>query len=45
MGYNLGCPPSQDASHYQDDYIFSREKFEQHLYLFATITRGGRSKV
>ena len=22
--YNLACPPSQDASHHQDYYIFSR---------------------
>ncbi len=24
-GYELGCPPSQDASHHQEYYIFSRE--------------------
>ena len=23
-GLGLGCPPSQDASHHQDYYIFSR---------------------
>ncbi len=22
---HLGCPPSQDSSHHQDYYIFSRE--------------------
>ena len=38
--HTLGCPPSQDASHHQDYYIFSRGS--QPKPSFATVTgRGG----
>ncbi len=37
--YHLGCPPSQDASHHQDYYIFSRGS--QPKPSFATVTGRG----
>ncbi len=37
--YNLGCPPSQDSSHHQDYYIFSRGS--QPKPSFATVTGRG----
>ena len=36
--YTLGCPPSQDASHHQDYYIFSRDPYKPS---FATVTGRG----
>ena len=37
--YTLGLPPTQDASHHQDYYIFSRES--QPKPSFATVTGWG----
>ena len=37
--YNLGCPPSQDSSHHQDYYIFSRGS--QPKPSFATVAGRG----
>ena len=39
MKHSLGCPPSQDSSHHQDYYIFSRES--QPKPSFATGILGG----
>ena len=39
MSYTLGLPPTQDSSHHQDYYIFSRES--QPKPLFATVTGRG----
>ena len=36
--YSLGLPPTQDASHHQDYYIFSREPYKPS---FATVTGWG----
>ncbi len=38
-GYTLGLPPTQDSSHHQDYYIFSRES--QPKPSFATVTGRG----
>ena len=37
-GSTLGCPPSQDASHHQDYFIFSRDPYKPS---FATVTGSG----
>ena len=37
----LGCPPSQDASHHQDFYVFSRGSRDPYKPSLATVTGKG----